>query len=177
MLDHIQRMAQYSHFMNNKLLDAASQLHTDALSANKGAYFGSILGTLNHVLVGDLLWLHRFKHHSTAYTTLNTLASFPVPTALDQQLYNNLIDFKVVRQQLDTLILSWVNQITADDLQRALQYRRVNGEMNNRSFAGLLMHFFNHQTHHRGQATTLFMQAGIDPGDTDIVAMPGIQKA
>lgn len=171
MLDHIQRMARYNRFMNDKLLDAASQLPADALSANKGAYFGSILGTLNHVLVGDLLWLHRFKHHSATYTALDTLASFPVPTALDQQLYNNLKDFKVARQQLDTLILSWANQITADDLQRTLQYRRVNGEMNNRLFAGLLMHFFNHQTHHRGQATTLFSQTGVDVGPTDLLLL------
>ncbi|MBK8289414.1 MAG: DinB family protein [Cellvibrionales bacterium] len=171
MLDHIQRMAQYNRFMNDKLLDAADQLPADALIANKGAYFGSILGTLNHVLVGDLLWLHRFKHHSAAYTALDALASFPVPTALDQQLYNNLIDFKVARQQLDALILSWVSQITAGDLQRSLQYRRVNGEINHRSFAGLLMHFFNHQTHHRGQATTLFSQAGIDVGATDLLLL------
>jgi uncharacterized damage-inducible protein DinB len=153
------------------LLEAASKLPDDVLLANKGAYFGSILGTLNHVLVGDLLWLHRFKNHSTAYTALNALASFPVPTTLDQQLYNNLADFKVVRQQLDTLILSWANQITQDDLQRALQYRRVNGEVNKKSFSGLIMHFFNHQTHHRGQATTLFSQSGIDVGATDLMLL------
>src|SRR6187402_753745 len=127
MLDYIQRMAEYNRFMNDKLLEAASRLSADALLANKGAYFGSILGTLNHVLVGDLLWLHRFKHHSATYTTLDALVSFPVPTALDQQLYDNLADFKTARQPLDALILSWVNQITEEDLQHALQYRRVNG--------------------------------------------------
>lgn len=171
MLNHIQCMAQYNCFMNDKLLEAASKLPDDVLLANKGAYFGSILGTLNHVLVGDLLWLHRFKHHSAAYTALDALTSFPVPTSLDQQLYNNLADFKVVRQQLDTLILSWANQITQDDLQRALQYRRVNGEVNKKSFSGLIMHFFNHQTHHRGQATTLFSQSGIDVGATDLMLL------
>lgn len=171
MLDYIQRMAQYNSFMNNKLLETASQLPADALLANKGAYFGSILGTLNHVLVGDLLWLHRFKQHSAAYTALDALTSFPVPTALDQQLYNNLADFKAVRQQLDTLILSWANQIAQEDLQRALQYRRVNGEMNKKSFSGLIMHFFNHQTHHRGQTTTLFSQTGIDVEATDLLLL------
>jgi uncharacterized damage-inducible protein DinB len=112
-----------------------------------------------------------FQNHSAAYTALDALASFPVPTTLDQQLYNNLADFKVVRQQLDTLILSWANQITQDDLQRALQYRRVNGEVNKKSFSGLIMHFFNHQTHHRGQATTLFSQSGIDVGATDLMLL------
>jgi uncharacterized damage-inducible protein DinB len=171
MLDHIQRMATYNRFMNDKLIAAADQLSPAQLLENKGAFFGSILGTLNHVLVGDLLWLHRFKHHSAEYTTLDGLAAFPVPTALDQQLYTNLADFKTVRHQLDTLILAWVNQITPEDLQRTLHYRRVNGEQNKRSFAGLLMHFFNHQTHHRGQTTTLFSQAGVDVGATDLLLL------
>lgn len=171
MLDHIQRMASYNRFMNDKLLDAASQLPAETLLANKGAFFGSILGTLNHVLVGDLLWLHRFKQHSAGYAVLEGLAAFPAPTALDQQLYNNLTDFTAARQQLDSLILSWATQITQGDLQRPLEYRRVNGEVNKRSFSGLLMHFFNHQTHHRGQATTLFSQAGIDVGPTDLLLL------
>jgi uncharacterized damage-inducible protein DinB len=171
MLEYIQRMASYNSFMNNRLLEAASELPTDTLLANKGAFFGSILGTLNHVLVGDLLWLHRFKHHSAEYTALEGLASFPVPTALNQQLHNNLADLKTARQQLDSLILSWVKQITEEDLQRPLVYRRVNGEENKRSFSGLLMHFFNHQTHHRGQTTTLFSQAGVDVGPTDLLLL------
>jgi uncharacterized damage-inducible protein DinB len=168
MLDHIQMMALYNRFMNDKLLDAANRLPAEALLANKGAFFGSILGTLNHILVGDLLWLNRFKYHSPGYTVLDALATFPVPASLDQVLYDNLAEFRAARQQLDSLILSWVNQITQDDLQRPLQYRRVNGEVNKRSFRGLLMHFFNHQTHHRGQVTTLFSQAGIDVGPTDL---------
>lgn len=171
MLEYIQKMAEYNRFMNDKLLQAASQLPADILLANKGAYFGSILGTLNHVLVGDLLWLHRFKHHSTAYTALDALTSFPVPTALDQVLYNNLADFKAARQKLDTSIQAWINQIIPEDLQRALQYKRVNGEVNKKYFSGLIMHFFNHQTHHRGQATTLFSQAGIDVGPTDLLLL------
>jgi uncharacterized damage-inducible protein DinB len=162
MLQHIHRMASYNQFMNNNLLAAAAKLPAAALRENQGAFFGSILGTLNHVLVGDLLWLNRFKLHSANYTTLDALASFPVPNALDQLLYDNLSDFSLERQKLDSLILEWVPQIILDDLSRALRYKRVNGEENSRAFDGLLMHFFNHQTHHRGQATTLFSQAGVD---------------
>lgn len=171
MLTHIQRMASYNRHMNDKLLEAASQLPAQALLENRGAFFGSILGTLNHVLVGDLLWLHRFKQHAVTYTALEELSAFPVPVSLNQVLHDNLVDFKTVRQQLDSVILLWTNQITQDDLQRALQYRRVNGDINKRSFCGLLMHFFNHQTHHRGQATTLLSQAGIHVEPTDLLVL------
>lgn len=99
MLQHIHRMASYNQFMNNNLLAAAAKLPAAALRENQGAFFGSILGTLNHVLVGDLLWLNRFKLHSANYTTLDALASFPVPNALDQLLYDNLSDFSLERQK------------------------------------------------------------------------------
>lgn len=171
MLQHIHRMASYNQFMNNSLLAAAAKLPAAALQENRGAFFGSILGTLNHVLVGDLLWLNRFKLHAANYTALEALVSFPVPHALDQLLYENLSDFSAERQKLDNVILDWVKQISQDDLSRALRYRRVNGEENSRAFDGLLMHFFNHQTHHRGQATTLFSQAGVDVGATDLLVL------
>lgn len=171
MLQHIQRMASYSQFMNFNLLAAARKLPAGTLMENRGAFFGSILCTLNHVMVADILWLNRFKLHVANYTALEALASFPVPHALDQLLYDNLSDLSVARMKLDNLILEWVPQISQDDLSLGLRYKRVNGEENSRAFDGLLMHFFNHQTHHRGQVTTLFSQAGVDVGATDLLVL------
>lgn len=171
MLDQIKLMANYNRHMNRKILDVAAELPAGVIALNKGAFFGSILGTLNHILVGDLLWLHRFQKHAAHFTVLDALAGFPVPVSLDQMLYYKLDAFSSKRQQLDDVIIEWTSQITQHDLDKALQYRRVNGDINHRSFAGLLMHFFNHQTHHRGQVTTLLSQEGLDVGVTDLLAM------
>ena len=72
------------------------------------------------------------------------------------------------RLWLDQLIVDWVASITEADLDHLLDYRNSKGP-NRREFFSLLMHFFNHQTHHRGQASTLLSQAGVDIGDTDLL--------
>ena len=65
----------------------------------------------------------------------------------------------------------WSTELTEDDLGHILSYKNMKGVAARKSFAGLLVTFFNHQTHHRGQATTLLSQAGMDVGVTDFVAL------
>lgn len=164
-------LAEYNRWMNDKLYDAAATLpHTD-LVADRGAFFKSILGTLNHLLVADTIWLKRFAGHPSAPAVLEQLQDTPMPTALDVIPYADLASLRQRRQWLDQIILTWAVGVSAGDLDSVLDYRNTRGTAFRRPLGGLVLHFFNHQTHHRGQVTTLLSQAGVDIGVTDLAAL------
>lgn len=168
---HLQLLAQYNDWMNRKLYDAASQLAPDALAADRGAFFGSILGTLNHLVVADTIWLQRMAAHPACAPALQAITAWPAPQRLDEILYADLPSLRQRRSQLDTQIIDFIGSLDEDVLASSLTYRNTRGVPFTRNLHALLVHVFNHQTHHRGQATTLLMQAGVDPGVTDLLAL------
>lgn len=171
---HFELMANYNAVMNQKISDAISGTCEELLWADNKAFFGSILGTLNHLMVGDLIWLGRFNNHSNypnGFNTLQSLAEFPMPTALTQILYDHRADFIQHRQALDQLIILFIKESTADDYKATLTYTNTKGSAHCKPFSMLLQHFFNHQTHHRGQVTTLLSQMNIDIGETDLLML------
>ncbi len=85
--DHICLMAKYNEWMNAKLYQTAMRLSGEELVADRGAFFGSILGTLNHIVAGDTIWLRRFATHPANYLALETIRNLPAPAGLDQQLF------------------------------------------------------------------------------------------
>lgn len=166
---HVRQMAEYNRWMNERLYAAAATLDEAAIHADRGAFFGSLFGTLNHLVVADTLWLKRFATHPTGFTALAPLAHEAAPTALDQPMADTLAALSGHRAWLDAIIADWAALLTEADLDVALAYRNTKGVAATRNFFALLMHFFNHQTHHRGQATTLLSQAGVDIGGTDLL--------
>lgn len=169
--DHVRLMARYNEWLNAKLYQAAAGLPDADIVADRGAFFGSILGTLNHVAVGDIIWLKRFAGHPANYAALDAVRALPAPTRLDQILDADLGGLWTRRRELDRLIVDWAAAIRESDLDHALSYSNMQGVAARRDFFSLVMHFFNHQTHHRGQATTLLTQAGVDVGGTDLLAV------
>lgn len=169
MIKHFSLLADYNQWMNTKLYDAAATLPHEALVADRGAFFKSILGTLNHLVVADTIWLKRFRAHSSRPETLAALDDVPAPAALDAMLYADLADLRLQRERLDGIILSWVDSLDEATLASKLDYASIRGIPARRALSAVLMHFFNHQTHHRGQATTLLSQAGVDVGATDLL--------
>lgn len=169
--EHIQLMARYNQWMNGRLYEAASSLTDARLVADCGAFFGSILGTLNHLAVADTIWLRRFASHPARYAALDPVRSLPAPQALNQMLYPDLVQLRGYRAMLDDIILKWADEIREADLEHVLHYANTRGVVSDKRFFSLLMHFFNHQTHHRGQTTTLLSQAGVDVGVTDLLAL------
>lgn len=163
-------MADYNAWMNAKVYDAAALLSPEALTADRGAFFGSVLGTLNHLVVGDTLWLKRFALHPASRDSLSPITSRPTPTSLRQIVHTDLADLRRSREWLDALIVRWIDQLDPAALQEPLHYRNTRGEPQCKRLDALLQHFFNHQTHHRGQASTLLHQAGLDIGVTDLLA-------
>lgn len=150
---------------------AAGNLDDAELVADKGAYFGSILATLNHVAVADTIWLHRFARHLPACPALNALCGYPRPVSLREALAPDLAALYSYRRQLDELIQQWASELTPGHLAADLTYANLAGVASSKRFSAVLQHFFNHQTHHRGQVSTLLFQSGVDVGVTDLLAV------
>ncbi|WP_347989733.1 DinB family protein [Methylomonas sp. AM2-LC] len=176
-LDHIILMASYNTEMNAKLYAAAAQISAEEIQADKGAYFTSILGTLNHIVVADTVWLKRFAAHPSQHLSLAPMQALPSPERLDQLLFTDLPSLTEHRHWLDGVINAWAKSLTEADLSHVLHYANMKGIAANKNFFSLVMHFFNHQTHHRGQATTLLSQQGIDVGVTDLLELIPNQAA
>ena len=169
LLSNLQLMSQYNQWMNQKVYQVVDQLEEDELKCDLGAFFGSILATLNHIYVADIIWLKRFSSHEIAYQSLKGLPELSSYTALNQIVSSDLATLIQLRQKLDTIIIDWCQEIESEDLATHLEYFDTKGNAYCKNFGQLIHHFFNHQTHHRGQVSTLITQQGLDIGVTDLL--------
>jgi uncharacterized damage-inducible protein DinB len=169
--EHARLFAGHNLVQNQRIYAAAASLGPDQASADRGAFFGSILGTLNHLAVGDTIWLHRFARHQAHFPALEAMGGFPVPTSLRHSLAQDLDGLRPYREALDGLILRWADELEASHMDTLLTYANMAGAVARRRFGDLLLHFFNHQTHHRGQVSTLLFQCGVDVGVTDLLQL------
>ncbi|MDM4772688.1 DinB family protein [Solimonas sp. SE-A11] len=159
--DWCRRMARYNHWMNQKLYDAAAQLSEAQRQEDRGAFFKSLHATLDHLVYADTAWLYRFTGRDISVLDPRKLQ------------YTDFATLRAARERLDAEILAWVE--TVDENWLAAPFSAT-GQLTGKTFTRpawqMVSHVFNHQTHHRGQATTLLMQFGIDPGVTDLAALP-----
>ena len=164
MLSGFHAMARYNRWMNECIYGHCEKLSDAERKVDRGAFFRSIHGTLNHLLLGDRIWLGRFLSRE-----------FHVETLADE-LYADFSELRGERARTDAEILEWVKTLDQKCLGAPLKFRSIVGNRD-RSFPlwFMVQHFFNHQTHHRGQVTTLLMQAGVDPGVTDLMWLPGME--
>lgn len=157
--------------MNAKVYGAAGNLSNSVLIEDRGAFFGSILGTLNHIVVGDTIWLKRFAEHPASAEALSEITALAAPKSLNQIIFEDIDDLYSHRKWLDEKIIKWIAGLTDNDLDFILSYQNTKGVSATKRFSSLVYHFFNHQTHHRGQVTALLSQSGEDVGVTDLLAL------
>jgi len=162
--------ADYNHTMNLRLYEAAAKLSADELTKDRGAFFGSLFNTMNHIAVADLLWLHRFATLPGLSTIQDELLNLPRPTSLREPLADSLAGLTTLRTSIDAVTTRLTSLVTQELLASTIRYTNTAGKTSARNFGLLLHHFFNHATHHRGQASTLLFQAGVDIGVTDFIA-------
>jgi uncharacterized damage-inducible protein DinB len=158
--------ARYNRWMNDKLYGIAASLSDEARKRDRGAFFKSIHGTFNHLLLADRVWLARFKG-------VTVPEGFMGPggiRSLDQELCVDFEDLRRERALTDDELTAWVSGLTDERLAAPLVYMR-RGKTHESPLWWAVAHLFNHQTHHRGQITTLLTQQGCDPGVTDLIAM------
>jgi uncharacterized damage-inducible protein DinB len=164
--DHCRALARYNRWMNDKLYAVAAKLTDDERKRDRGAFFKSIHGTLNHLLLADRVWMGRFTGVSLHGDWLGPGGI----RSLDQELYGDFEELRRERARTDKDIDGWVAGLTAEKLASPLRYERK-GKTYDDPLWQSVAHLFNHETHHRGQVTTLLTQAGHDPGVTDLIAM------
>jgi uncharacterized damage-inducible protein DinB/ubiquinone/menaquinone biosynthesis C-methylase UbiE len=159
-------LAHYNCWMNERVYAIASTLSDGERKRDQGAFFKSVHGTLNHLLLADRVWMGRF-------TGVDLHGDWLGPggiRSLDQELHADFEELRSERTKTDAEIQSFVLGLTSEKLTAPLRYVRK-GVTYEHPLWWSLSHLFNHQTHHRGQVTTLLMQAGRDPGVTDLIAM------
>ncbi len=158
---HFHTMARYNRWMNDRLYAICAGIPDAKRREDLGAFFRSIHGTLNHLLLGDKAWMNRFEN-----------VPFSIP-ALDTELHADFEALRQDRREMDERILNFTARLDEDWLESAYEFTsKIDGKTRVHPTWLLVNHLFNHQTHHRGQLTTLLSQLGYDPGVTDLPRMP-----
>lgn len=164
-------MARYNQWMNARLFAVAAQLDEAQWHADRGAFFGSIAATLEHILVADTLWLKRFAAALSHLASLDYVRALPPPEPVRGITFPDFAQLRGERETMDAVIVDFTSEAGDDLYVRPLHYVNGAGQSYTKPSGLVLRHVFNHQTHHRGQVTTLLSQLGIDVGVTDLSAL------
>ena len=164
-VEYCQLLARYNRWMNERLYAAAALLSDEERKRDRGAFFGSIHRTLNHILWGDRTWLERFTGKPGTVAPYGT------------DMYSEFAELARERERTDTDILAWAGAMAPDWLATTLEYRgSADGRLRQLPSWIAAAQLFQHAAHHRGQLTTLLKQSGQDIGVTDLQGLPGIVR-
>jgi uncharacterized damage-inducible protein DinB len=156
-------MARYAQWMNTRLFSLIATLDDAERRRERGAFFGSLHETCNHLLWGDRIWLSRFT--GEPYGIRN----------YGRGMFDDFDALVRERAITDVAILDWTHAVSEAWLEGTLTYTSaMDGRERTLARSLAVVHLFNHGTHHRGQLTTLMLQAGLDPGVTDLPFVPGV---
>ncbi|MBS0580349.1 MAG: damage-inducible protein DinB [Proteobacteria bacterium] len=160
MLSHLRMMADYNRWANARLYEAVAQLPEAHYRADAGVYFISVHGTLNHLLAGDRIWMHRLQGAGES------------PRALDAILYEDFAALRAARIAEDERIAGYVGALTPALLEAICEYPSLAGVPQRTPRREILAHLFNHQTHHRGQVHAALTRLGVaEPPPLDLLIL------
>jgi uncharacterized damage-inducible protein DinB len=156
--EHFKRFAAYNAWANARLYDAATALTDFERKRDIRGYFQSLHGTLNHMLAADRIWLKRLTGAGEA------------PARLDETLFADFNALREAREGEDARLTAYVGGLGDADFETEVKYENTRGEPKSLALKTILAHVFNHQTHHRGQATHMLRQLGVaEPPALDLL--------
>ncbi len=161
--EHCHNMARYNRWQNQSLFGAADGISDEARRLDRGAFFGLIHRTLNHLLWADVSWMSRFDDWSPPDVYFDDAPDW----------IGEWTDMQARRVDVDARIYEWSQRVATDDLMQKIHWiHRESGKDVEAVFGYAVNHMFNHQTHHRGQANAMVTAAGGVPRVTDFFMMP-----
>ena len=149
-------LARYNALANQRLYEACARLSDGERKRRRPAFFGSIHGTLNHLMVGDRIWLARFAGEEIPSTNLDAI------------LYEDFEELWRARRAEDARIEAFAAGVDAEFLSGVVRYVNNEGRTLEDPVDLLVAHFFNHQTHHRGQVHDMLTQTEVPPPVLDL---------
>jgi uncharacterized damage-inducible protein DinB len=162
---HFSMLARYNAWANARLYAIAAALPDEDYRRNVGAYFKSLHGTLNHLLVADRVWLHRLTGNGEH------------PDRLDAILFEALPALRAARTGDDARLLDFIDSRGPADFDAVVSYSNMKGTPQRKLLRIILAHLFNHQAHHRGQAHTILTSLGVaEPEPLDLLFMPQLEQ-
>lgn len=157
--DQLVTFAHYNAWANTRLFEAAASLGPERFAADRGVFFGSMRGTLNHLLATDRIWMKRLTGEGEA------------PDRLDAVLFEDFDGLRAAREREDERIVAYVGSLSEPRLAGTFRYRPITDPTEVEARLGpTLFHVFNHQTHHRGQAHAILTGFGLAAPGLDLVA-------
>ncbi len=157
-MNHLPLMARFNRWANTRVYACVAGLDEEAYRRDRGAFFGSIHHTLNHLLVVDRLWTARIQDRESGIESL------------DQILFDDFESLKAAREEEDDRFIALVDGLSDAELEAPVRYRRIIGDGVEEARAGhILITLLNHQTHHRGQVHAMLTQAGVTPPPLDVI--------
>ena len=159
MAEYFRTLARYNAWANCRLYDACAGLSEADYRKARPVFFGSIHGTLNHILVGDRVWMGRIEGVPSGVS------------ALDQILHDDLASLRAAREAEDARIIAYTARLADDDIAKTLRYRTLSQPQTDMETPLILVlgHMFNHETHHRGHAHSLLSQTTVAPPALDLI--------
>lgn len=159
MLQHFQDFALYNRWANERIYSACAHLTDADYFLNRSAFFKSIHGTLNHLLVADRIWMARIQGQVSEIQSLN------------QELYETLQKLRRGRRTWDEEFIEYLQELPESDLKKNIVYKPLAGpaETTQNRLESIFTHLFNHQTHHRGQVHALLSQTPVPPPPLDYI--------
>ncbi len=166
---YAREMARYNRWQNSQLAEFFQALTAEELTRERGAFFGSILGTANHLLWGDWIWMSRFDNGAGPESNSNKSGGIHESV----HVCADLTEWLPLREMIDTRIEAWAETLGDDLLTDTLTwYSGVKKADVTLPYAQCIIHFFNHQTHHRGQLHKMLTETGSEAPVSDLVFMP-----
>jgi uncharacterized damage-inducible protein DinB len=153
---HFQTLARYNRIANERLYAKCAKLEDAEYRRHRKGSFGSIHGLLNHLLLGDQLWMARFEGRGSVTPPLNTL------------LFDKFSALRSARVDADKIIESFFKHLAPDFLARSFSYTNNQGRNYVEKAPVAVSHFFNHQTHHRAQVHVMLSQTSVIPPSLDL---------
>ncbi len=167
---YAREMSRYNQWQNSQLLEFLQALTSEELTRERGAFFGSILGTANHLLWGDWIWMSRFDKGPGPESNIHRKGG-----GIHESVYlcPDLASWLSLRKTVDTRIADWANALGDDLITGPFTWYSAAKEGDiTLPYAQCIMHFFNHQTHHRGQLHKMLTETGSEAPVSDLVFLP-----
>jgi uncharacterized damage-inducible protein DinB len=156
----VKLLADYNEKTNNEMDKFISQIDEIQWNRSFNTFFPSIFKMCNHIYIADFNWLKRFSSLRNFQFMKDNIFSEEIGFATD--VFKTQKEYLAKREYMDKLIIKFANEITETDLGSNLKYKDSRGTENNRNFGGLVLHMFNHQTHHRGVVSVYLEMLGIE---------------